>query len=436
MISIGVSNRVSPATARQVFGKLRGTLGQTMLTAIVVQVGLFVTGPLVARMLGVEDRGHLAALTLWPTNIATIAIWGVPTALTFERAANGPLRQTLVRGITRVAVIQSVIAVLVHIAVLLIWLSNDWGAMRLAAIASLFLGPAFIARDYGMAALQGARDFRWFNAARLSQLVVYIPLVVILFLANWGGLTRQVLASVIAAIAMAGIAIGAAYRKRGEPTGTDPGTTVRSMLQFGQRSHFGRLMPVERFRADQLAVTLFLTPAALGLYAVATAFTNVLRFLTMAIGYVAFPAVAAETDPIRARATALRYVRIAIVISIVMVGILEIVGPWLIGILYGAEFRDAGRPLQWLLPGVGIVGIRRVLAESMRGGGNEAATSKAEVVTSIVFLALVYPLLRLWDLNGVAISITVAEAAGLVMLAWLLNRPNRAPGLDTSGGHA
>jgi O-antigen/teichoic acid export membrane protein len=326
--------------------------------------------------------------------------------------------------------------VLVHVVVLMIWLQGDWEAMRMAAIASLLLGPAFIARDYGMAALQGAREFRWFNFARLSQLIFYIPLVLLLFLASWGGLTRQVLASVIAAVAMAAVAIGAAYRKRGEPDASSPGTSVREMLRFGQRSHFGRLMPVERFRADQLAVTLFLTPTALGLYAVATAFTNVLRFLTMAIGYVAFPAVAAEPDQARARATALRYVRIAIVISIVMVGILEVVGPYLINVLYGAEFRDAGRPLQWLLPGVGIVGIRRVLAESMRGGGNEAATSKAEVVTSIAFLALVYPLLKLWDLNGVAISITVAEAAGLVMLAWLLNRPKRAPNLDVSGGHA
>src|SRR5690606_10276626 len=96
--------RRTPSSAvRASWRMAKGALGQTMATALAVQVGLFLTGPLVARMLGVEGRGHLAALVLWPTTIATIATWGVPTALTYERAASGALPSALLRRVSLVA---------------------------------------------------------------------------------------------------------------------------------------------------------------------------------------------------------------------------------------------------------------------------------------------------------------------------------------------
>jgi O-antigen/teichoic acid export membrane protein len=194
------------------------------------------------------------------------------------------------------------------------------------------------------------------------------------------------------------------------------------MLAYGHRAHLGRLMPVERFRADQLVIAIFLPASSLGLYAVAIAFTNVLRFLTQSIGYVAFPAVARERDAAAAKRAMWRYVRMAIALSVGVVLTLEIIGPMLISYLFGEDFSDAGRILQILLPGVGFVGVRRVLAESLRGGGYATATSVAEAVTGIAFLVAVLPLMRLWDLNGVALTVTAAEGLGLAVLVWFMVR--------------
>jgi O-antigen/teichoic acid export membrane protein len=115
----------------------------------------------------------------------------------------------------------------------------------------------------------------------------------------------------------------------------------------------------------------------------------------------------------------------AIFISALMVVSLEVIGPSLISILFGEEFRGAGPVLRLLLPGVGFVCVRRVLAESLRGGGYPTATSIAEAVTGIAFLALIYPLMAIWELEGVATTVSVAEGLGLAVLMGAIIRTER-----------
>jgi O-antigen/teichoic acid export membrane protein len=407
-----------------------------MGTAVLLQLGLLLTGPLVARMLGVEDRGHLAALTLWPTILSTVVIWGLPTAATFQWAAHGPLKPSIYRGISLIAGAQAAAAVLLHILILTIFTPDVWDSMWPAAVLSLALGPAFIFREYGLGVIQGARDFRWYNWSRLSHLVLYIPLIALLFLVDLGNLTRIVAVSVLASLAVTGSAMVVAQRWQRNPARPDSKTTLRSMLSFGQQAHFGRLMPVDRFRADQLAVAIFLSPSALGIYAVATAFTNILRFLTMAVGSVAFPNVSNETESDRARRLMWKYVRFAMVLSALIILVLEIVGPPVINLLFGDEFHDAGDILRLLLPGAGFVGVRRVLAESLRGGGHAVATSLAEGATSISFLVLILPLLTLWELSGVALTLTLAEGLGLAVLLTMMLRIERRTASQASGASA
>lgn len=411
-----------------------GPLSQTMGTALVTQGALFATGPLVARMLGVEDRGYLASLTLWPTIIGTIAIWGLPTAITYERSSRGPLPKSLAARVLAVALLQCIIAVMIHAFILIFITTDVWTAARSAAVVSLLLGPAFIARDFTLAPLQGARSFRLFNAARLSHIAIYLPGIALLYLFHRGSLNSIVSISLLASMMISVTAIVAYRRSSTQPPDGDDTRTLGELLKFGQQAHLGRLMPVERFRADQVAVVFFLTPAALGIYVVAIAFTNVIRFLTQAIGYVAFPTVANIGDDVLARKAMWKYVRISAVLTGVIMVVLFALGPELIRILFGREFESAGTVLQILLPGVGFVSVRRVMAESLRGGGLGKATSLSELATTVVFLACIYPMTSLWELNGVAGSVSLAEGLGFLVLLVLFSRNNSTSSTSVKPG--
>ena len=55
-------------------------------TGFAIQAVLVVTGPLLARMLGPDGRGYLAALILWPIVITQLGNLGIPSALTYSIA--------------------------------------------------------------------------------------------------------------------------------------------------------------------------------------------------------------------------------------------------------------------------------------------------------------------------------------------------------------
>src|SRR5262245_42439300 len=64
-------------------------IAQVLMTiganASMALIGLL-TGVLAARLLGPEGRGQLAAIQIWPTFIATIAMLGLPESLVFYSA--------------------------------------------------------------------------------------------------------------------------------------------------------------------------------------------------------------------------------------------------------------------------------------------------------------------------------------------------------------
>ena len=63
--------------------KLRSATVATTATGLAGQAALLISGPLLARTLGLDGRGQLAALLLWPNVIALLGTLGLPSAVTY-----------------------------------------------------------------------------------------------------------------------------------------------------------------------------------------------------------------------------------------------------------------------------------------------------------------------------------------------------------------
>ena len=99
---------------------------------------------------------------------------------------------------------------------------------------------------------------------------------------------------------------------------------VREMVAFGAKGLLGASSPIEYYRLDQAVVGLFLTPVALGIYAVALAFTNLPRFISTSVGMVAYPHVAAQSDPVEARRQLWRFFLLTVAACAAVVAALEV----------------------------------------------------------------------------------------------------------------
>ena len=392
------------------------------------QTALMVSGPLLARMLGLDGRGYLAALVLWPTLIAQLGSLGVPLAVTYFTAQGRGSARGLARTALWFAVPQALLLTALHAVVLLLVLRGEPASVRVAGAVTLAAVPASLAQLYGLAMLQGQQRFAAFNVLRLLPVILYAGGVAALFISDVTNIlsVAVVLVGVNASVGATTLVMG--LRASGS-AGTAPGSAnLREMLRFGLRGLFGSVSPIESFRLDQMVLAIFLAPAALGLYVVGLAFINLPRFVAQSVGMVAYPSVAARTDETAARRTMWAFLWATLAMSMAIVLSLVLTVGWLVPFFFGAEFRDAVQVTQILLPGVVFVAARRVLSDGLRGRGHPTAGTLAEVAAWLWLAPALAVAVPLWGASGVAGAMSSSYAfsfGALLIIAALLGEMRR-----------
>jgi O-antigen/teichoic acid export membrane protein len=409
-------------------GALVRRLASTVAAGAAGQAGLVVSGILVARMLGADNRGHLALLMLLPLAIVVIGGCGFPIALTYAIAREPRHAKAIVRAVAWPVAVQWVVLILVHWTVVLLVVRNSPDNVRDAGLMTLPLSLGLLAQIYGLALLQGQQRFRAFNTLRTVPATAYAVAVLSIVLAGDGSLVVVAATWTAVSLAVGALTIIVAARglRQSDATGDPP--RIRSLVLFGAKAFLGATSPIESFQVDQLLIGAFLTPAALGLYVVALAFTNLPRLVAQSVGMVAYPDVASRRDLSEARAVIWRYVALTAVAAGLTAGGLAAVAGWLLPTLVGRAFGEAVPVAQILLIAAFFLSLRRVLADGANGAGLPAAGTIAEIAAWVVLAPAVAVLLPLLGAKGVAIAMAISAATNFIVLSLIVRRPFSLPG--------
>jgi O-antigen/teichoic acid export membrane protein len=412
-------------TAGAVGRRHSATIG-SVATGVGSQILLVFSGVISARALGVEDRGRLALLALFPIVLAQLGAMGVPLAVTFRVASGRTTARAAVRTVRSLALGQASIVVIGHLVLLeLLALPDQPGRMQTAGFITLAWTPAALLQMYAQALLQGQERFRAFNVLRALPGMLASAFIGILALVGEASLVNLAAAWTVAYVIAGMAAIAACLRGAtgGQTRGAEP---RRPFLAFGLRGLLGSSSPLETFRLDQAVVGLAISQAALGIYVVAVAFTNLPRFIAQSVGMVAYPRVAAERDGAEARRSLWAFAALATATSTVVAGALALAAGWMVPFFFGDAFAGAVTPCRILLVGSVFFGARRVLADGARGIGSPGLGTAAEVVTWIVLVPAVLLMAPLWGVNGVATALSLSAGAGAAFLvAALIWQPER-----------
>jgi O-antigen/teichoic acid export membrane protein len=392
------------------------TLAGSLLAGGTGQLALVIGGVLVARILGVQDRGYFALIILVPHILAEVGNLGLPIALTYYIARDARSARSIVASLARLVVSQLLLGIAIQAAVLLILLHDDPWRVKIAAFVSMGVLPGMMSLQYGLAILQGQQRFRAFNILRTMPAAVYSTGILVIFLLASPNLTEVTAVHVGALLIVGGTALGIATR--GLPTRSDHAANPsrRRMISFGIRGLLGYISPIESFRLDQAVIGLFLSPAALGLYVVGVSVTNLPRFLAQSVGMVAYPRIASATDSRETYRLTWRYFWLTVVISILVVAPLEMTAGVLIPFFFGHQFDGAVSVTRILLVGTLILGARRVLADGVRGMGHPGAGSIAEIFSWAALLPALVFLLPPFGIRGVALALTASWCVSLAAL--------------------
>jgi O-antigen/teichoic acid export membrane protein len=339
----------------------------------------------VGRGLGPAGKGEFA-LYSWGVNMGVVLLAsGWHGAVATVASEDGELGLAAVR-IGRRRLLR-VVAALLCAALACLW-AGSWGWSLAAATAAcqVWGQPA-------SGALVGAGRLSAYYRGVLVQSVLLLVGVSLLWRGN--GLTPERAMAVLAfAVACAMLvhnrAAGAGF---GPGRSADPATP--RLERLARHVWLSDLASFLTYRLDVLIVRYFTGAQGLGLYSTATAVAELGRMAPNAIGQAALRELGATEEQGRGR-VARRTAAIGLAASVLFLGLLAGISPWLIPRMYGPAFAPAAPLVAWLAPGVALLGVASVAASWLSVSGRAGVTARlawrgcvAAAVVSFVFIALI-----------------------------------------------
>lgn len=406
-LPLGTPSR-PPGNFARVVARLSGVQALALLAA-------FVTGPITARVLGVQGRGELAAITAVLTVVPWVLDLGLSQWLGRERARGGQLPELLGAALP-VALGCSLVGVAAAIP-----LSHALGHGRPVVIAyiqiGLFLAPLSVVLQTLVGLAIGESRWRLLTLAGVISSVLPALGIVVLALAGW--LRVGTAAAVYLVGWLAGLVILLRV-VRGARRLVFDRVRARAAATFGAKSWLSTVASIGNVRLDQLLMAGLVASRELGLYAVAVSVASLTSGLSSAVSQALYSRVAEGDAPLAARSCRLT---VGLVAGAALV--LGLAAPRLIPFVFGAAFGDAVPMVVVLLVASVPLAGTTVLATALNAGNDPGATMRAELAG----LALTAPaLVLLLPADGGLAAAYISLAAYNLRLALLLRSARRVFG--------
>lgn len=363
------------------------------------------TAPLLARALGPDGRGELAAI-LQPLTIASaIAVIGIPAAVTYFVAAGHNTRQ--VRKVASNLALGSTACVGIVLFLYSATVSSNTGLSRLTLIAiwCAFLPSAFVA--IRRAQHQGAGQFAVMDAERFSGALLRGLTITVLFVCAVTSPALFAVAYMLSGLIASGVLLKSVSRASGQNAHNCLPVNVGRLFRFALLASVGTIAAAMNSRLDQALMPTASTTTELGLYSVAVAVAEAPGIVAIVIARNVLTAAGASRGNAENSSNILRIVLAGLVAVTAVCAVIATVMPVAFTPIFGEAFSEAIRVV-WILLGATIL---QYIAESHGAwlvGLNRPALSSLGpligITTTVILFAIGWGQLTAIDVAWIALA--------------------------------
>jgi O-antigen/teichoic acid export membrane protein len=409
-----------------------GEVLQSFLTNIGLNGLTVLTGIMLARLLGPEKRGELAAIQAMPMIVASFGQLGLNEAVVYFGGRN---REQAGRFAVSAAslILLAGIPIVLASALLVPWVLREQDPAIVFA-SQIFMALLFVNAIDGTAisTVRAHHRIPLWNALRSGPRVLWL-LVVAAFFAL--GTTEPVRIALVYLALYFGLSLAMIYAVRGYLRGQwlPQASLWPRLLRFGLPVAAGVAPRLLNQRIDQLIIAAILPPRELGLYAVAVAWTGLGQLPAATIQAVSF----SKISGMRELEVQLRFIRGAVgavaVSTLAVAAALAVATPLAIRWAFGPDFRDA-TPLAWiLLLAVVLRSVAWMLQIGMQGIGQPTVGMYSQWSGLVLLVPTALALLPRFGAVGAAWALVVAAGASLLVASLLSCRAVRRARLAEAG---
>ena len=389
----------------------RSPVAQTFATTVAIIVLGLISGIQIARALGPNGRGEVAAALLWPGLLVYIASIGLAQAVVVfaARASNEKDVSTVFSTASCMGlVLSSIGALLGGFFVPFVLHSQSAEVVRASRVFLLSI-PSGALSGFAVATLQGRCSFLKLNFVRLIVPVGYVMgLAAFVFANSLTVMSVAVLQLVLSYAAwLAGWFI-LAHERIFFSTRNFRMDVARQLLSFGGKAYAGTLSGTLNQRLDQALLAAWFPAAQLGLYSVATSTAGATDTISFAFRTVVSGRIAQKSSlvekQIELRQTLARFLPILVTSA----GGLALLLPIMVPLFYGSAFRAAILPAEVLLIAQVFYATKNLLTSAAEAFGDSWLGSKAELIGIGPNLLLLVVLLPRLGILGAAVAAVFA----------------------------
>ena len=390
---------------------------ETAVSNMVIALLVFLGGVVLARGLGPEGRGRVAAHLVGIAASFALGSLGVNYGAGLAAARSGGSRPVFARIRT--------FGLLSLAATLLLEVAVEKLVVRVADVREFAWALAGAAATQAASVLlgwiQGCGSLRLWNGLRLIQLGLYFPLLAALWgagrLSVWTAVAAYTLPQ--AAASLASLAwILSALRETGRAD-----VPAREIWSFSSRVALSAGLYQVNQRWDQLYLSLLHRNAGLGIYASAVTLAGIAVPLGNGVAQATY-AEGLRADAAERRALTARRIAIVVGGAAVCAAFLLVFGGRLMKLIYGPPFAAGALALAILAFGTIFLVGNFVAAESLRSAGDARRPMWAEAIGAAVTLSLLPAAVSRFGIEGAA---AVSSLSYLLSFAWNLRSSMRKP---------
>ena len=383
-----------------------------------------ITGPLLARTLGVDGRGVVAAVVAPLVLAAWVFQLGMTDALVYFVARREVSLRSAIRIACEAGAVLGVVAAATVALIAPLLLRDAPESITLVRMLSLSL-PLVLIAVFLRSVVQGRERFNILVRERVALALGRLVLLVLLAVA---GVLTVVTASVVTALVplAAALALAPALRLRpaerevsGPASAPSLQQSRRRALSYGLRSGVGHTAGALTQRLDQVLLAPLAGVAELGLYVVAVALAEIPLFAINAVSDIIYARSTAQDDP----AMLARALRCLTVVAVPTAAVGIATTPVLLPLLFGRDFAAAVPLAQLLFLGSMVAGSRLLLTTGLLSLGRPGLRSVIQisgvVLTAVGLVVLIPPYGALGAATAMLISQVLTAAAYLMVFSRL-----------------
>ncbi|MBI9036144.1 MAG: polysaccharide biosynthesis C-terminal domain-containing protein [Bacteroidales bacterium] len=377
------------------------------------------SGILIARFLGPEGRGIFAALATVPILVLSISALGLRRATLFHIASPESDNNKVISALVILWMFSSVLGM--SVAGFMFSEMDELVYTKAITLPVILIIPIELIISYVGGLYLGVENFRMVNRIRMGKPFLFVVLLCISLLVMDFGIVGVAWSYFGASFTVA-ISVALIARKKFKFDFIYDFAYLKSLLKLGLQFAMAFFVIQLNLRLDILLLGKWSTTDQVGFYSVGVTVAEQLWQLPMAVGIV----VTSKTASVESRQEMDRKIgpllRLSLLAGLLSAFALYLVIPYLLPLVYGAEFIPSISAVRLMLPGVIMFLVFRILNSRLDGFGKPMIGVSLTIPGLILNVILNYFLIPKYGAYGAAVATDISYALMMVLMLFTYSR--------------